>query len=170
MKKFVILIILLSLVYSLTGCKSASEVAGEKLAEKAAEDIVGGNVDIDGEQITITDESGKTTSLGGTEWPKGKLGSEILEYKKGVITYVAESDTDCAIQLEKVKKEDFEDYLSAIKQAGFTENAIVSSFDGGSFYTADNSKGIKIHLASDYESEELMITVTQVNNEDQPKL
>lgn len=161
MKKLTILILALTLMFSLAGCKSSSEVAGEKLAEKAAEEMLGGNVDIDGDKVTITDENGKKATLGGTEWPSGSLGNEIPEFKKGVITFVAESDIDCAIQMEEVTKKDFEDYLSIVKEAGFTENKIVSSYDGGIYYTANNSKGIKIHLAGDYEASELMITITQ---------
>ncbi len=161
MKKYFIVILVLLLICSFAGCKSASDVAGEKLAEKAAEELLGDNVDIDGDTITITDENGGKATLGGTEWPEGILASEIPDFKKGVVTYAAESETDCAIQLEEVSKADFEAYFTTVKEAGFTENNLVSSYDGGMFYTALNSEGIIIGLAIDYETNELMITVSQ---------
>lgn len=160
MKRVVILLFILLLMVSLTSCKSPSEMAAEKIAEEISEELVGGDVDIDGEQVTITAD-GTTTTLGGTEWPKGDLGSKIPEFKKGVITYVVETETEFMVQLDEVQQGDFEAYLETIKEEGFTENTISSTYDGGTFYTADNGEGIILNLACDYEASQVMITVSQ---------
>lgn len=126
MKRMVILLYVFLLIVSLPGCKSPSEMATEKIAEEISEGLVGGDVDIDGEQVTITAD-GTTTTLGGTEWPAGDLGNQIPEFTKGVITYVAETETEFIIQFEEVKQGDFEAYLETIIAEGFTENTISST-------------------------------------------
>lgn len=161
MRRTIILVFTFLLILSLVGCKSAAEMAEEKIAEEITEEMVGGNVDIDGEQVTITGEDGETTTLGGTEWPEGEVASKIAEFKKGVVTYVVESDTECYIQLGEVEEEDYLEYLETIKEDGFTENTISSSFDGGTLYAADNGEGIFINLACNYESNELLITASK---------
>jgi hypothetical protein len=161
MRKIIILFFTAILIFSLVGCKSPSEMAAEKIAEEIAEDVVGGEVDIDGEQVTVTDAEGETTTLGGTEWPGGEVASIIPKFKNGVVTYVVESDTECYIQLGEVEEEDFAEYLEMTKEEGFTENTISSTYDGGTFYTADNGEGIVLNLACNYESNELLITVSK---------
>lgn len=160
MKRMVILLYVFLLIVSLPGCKSPSEIATEKIAEEISEELVGGDVDIDGEQVTITAD-GTTTTLGGTEWPAGDLGNQIPEFTKGVITYVAETETEFMIQFEEVKQGDFEAYLETIIAEGFTENTISSTYDGGTFYTADNGQGIIMNLACDCEANQVMITVSK---------
>lgn len=169
MKKMSIILLTLFLMFSLTSCKSASDVASEKLAEKGASEMLGGDVDvdIDGDTVTVTGKDGNEVVMGGTEWPADKIGGEIPELKKGTITYTANSDTDCMISVDELADDDFQDYLNTVTQAGFTENSVVSTYDTGVFYTAVNSKGITIQLAYDNAVNELIITVSQNQSSDQ---
>lgn len=63
----------LAATFALAGCGSGSDVA-EKIAEKAAEEGSGGNVDIEDGNVKFTDEEGNETEFdvsGSAELPEG---------------------------------------------------------------------------------------------------
>ena len=159
MKRLIIFIMAILLACSLTACKSPSQAVSEKVSEKILEEASGNKVDINGDKVTVKGQDGTEVILGGTEWPRDKLGKEIPKIGKGTVTYVANSDTMCMIMVEKVKQDEFENYLSLIKKDGFTENEVNYSDAAITSYMADNSKGIGTQLTYDSEKEELSITV-----------
>jgi hypothetical protein len=147
------------LACSLTACKSLSETAAEKAGEKIFEHATGGNIDIDGDTVTIKGDDGSNVTLGATEWPKDKIGKEIPELKDGTVTYVVNSDALCMIIVEKIKKNEYEDYLAKVKKAGFTHNEINYSDAALQSISADNGQGISFQLTYNAETEEINITV-----------
>lgn len=160
MKKLLIIILTLFFLLSLTSCKSASEVAGEKLVEKMVEKGLDGDVDVDGDKVIIKGKDGQKVSLGGSEWPTEQSGREVPELKDGIITYVQEAKDACLISMEQVMEGSFEDYLTQVRDAGYNKDEMVSRDDETVFYTASNSKNTQVHLAYDKNSGDLMITVT----------
>jgi hypothetical protein len=67
MKRVLVGILAIGLVFGLVGCKSISEKIGEEIAGG----IVGGDVEVDGEDVTIETEDGAVTVGGDTgEMPK----------------------------------------------------------------------------------------------------
>lgn len=166
MKKFIILVLILLLTFSLTGCKSPTEMIGEKVGEKIVESALGGNVDIDGDKVTVKGEDGSELTFGTTEWPKDLLGNEIPKLNDGKIAYVANSDVMCMITVEEIKQSEHDDYLGKIKNAGFTENVASFSDASTSSYIAGNSEGISLQLTYNSETKELSIVA---GKEEKPK-
>ncbi|AGA67765.1 hypothetical protein Desdi_0211 [Desulfitobacterium dichloroeliminans LMG P-21439] len=157
MKKTLIFCFALFLVFTLTGCKSPSEAAAEKVSEKILEGATGGKVDLDGEKATIKTEDGSVVSFGGNEWPSDKLGEDIPKLN-GKVTYVANSDAMCMIIIEGVKAGEFEKYVEKVKDAGFNQNEMNYSDNSTKTYMASNAKDIAFQLTYMVDTEEVSIT------------
>jgi hypothetical protein len=120
MKKLSVALLVILLVCSLlTGCgvkEKIEQKAGEKIVEEVVEKVAGDEnteVDINGGKITVKGKEGESFSLGGTEWPDIDY---IPEFKKGQIISAANDGEDSVmIILEKVDRNDFEDYVEDIK-------------------------------------------------------
>ncbi len=163
MKKFLALFLTFTLAFSLVGCKSPSEMAGEKMAEKILESAMGAKVDIDGEKVTFETEDGVELAFGGNEWPTDKLAKDIPKLD-GNVTYVANSDVMCMIVVEKISSGEFEKYLEKVKNAGYTNNEVSFSDSYTKTYIADNGKDITFQLTYMLENEESTITVGKGEN------
>lgn len=163
MKKILIILLALILPFSLIGCKSPSEMAGEKMAEKILESTMGAKVDIDGDKATFKLDDGSELELGGNEWPTDKLAKDIPKLD-GNVTYVANSDVMCMIVVEKISSGEFEKYLEKVKNAGYTNNEVSFSDSYTKTYIADNGKDITFQLTYMLENEEVTITVGKGEN------
>jgi len=160
MKKFIAGALIFILILSLAGCgakENLEKKAGETLAEKTIEGAGGGNVDIDGDKVTIKSESGELT-VGGTEWPKSELAKSLPEFKEGKMTGVFDSTDSVMITLESVKEADAVNYLETIKKA-FAQEPIEATAEDSFNYGAKNANGIGVTLQ--YSNETLTITVTK---------
>lgn len=164
MKKLVIFGIAILLVFSLTGCKSPSQVVSEKVGEKIIEGAGGGKVDLDGDKVTVKNKDGSEVVLGGNEWPSDKMAKDIPELKKGKVTYVANSDVMCMIMVEDVELNDFEDYLAKVKSSGFTKDEVNFSDGSSKSYLAGNEQGVAFQLTYMTERKEVSITVGKSEN------
>lgn len=152
MKRILTFLLVITLIFSLAGC-------GEKLLERAIEEAGGGNVDLDGDTVTIKGEDGEEMVFGETEWPSSGLAKSIPEFKAGKIVTTMEMNDSLLISLEGVPEKDFEDYLDGIKKI-FSEEAYDMNSEGGVTYGAENGEGIAVALI--YTADEaLSITVTQ---------
>jgi len=172
LRKVLVFLLTAALLVPLGGCgvkNKINEKVTEKVTEKIAEGVInktgGGEakIDLDDNKITIKTKEGEEITFGGTEWPGERLGGIIPEFKKGNVVHVQEDSQSCLVALENVKKGDFEDYLSAVKQVGFTEDESVATYDESTIFIAGNGKGTLIHITMDLEAEELMIAVTKEN-------
>ncbi|MDF2949502.1 MAG: hypothetical protein K0R07_1536 [Sedimentibacter sp.] len=139
MKKIIMIIALAVALLMLIGC-GAKQKMEDKLAEKIVETALGGNVDIDGEEVTIEGEDGAVT-FGAGEWPDSDLAKIIPEFKDGTITSVVNSEGYVFIIMEEVGEDNFKDYLDKVKSK-FTEEAYESKFEDTIAYSATNTEGI----------------------------
>ncbi|HZK24361.1 MAG TPA: DUF6591 domain-containing protein [Oscillospiraceae bacterium] len=165
MKKVLIGCLVIILILSITGCgvkDKVKEKVGEEIAEKIVENAGGGDVEIEGEKVTITGESGEEFSFGGADWPTSALAKNIPEFRKGKVFTVLEMNDSLLIGLEEVAREDFENYLEEIKKT-FTEQVYDMQSEDGVSYGAENSEGIGVMLV--YTGETLNITVREAEKE-----
>lgn len=158
MKKVFVIMLALLLTITMVGCKSPTEVASEKIAEKVIEGAGGGKVDIDGEKVTIKTEDGSEVLFGGNEWPSDKLGKAIPKLTEGEVTYVANSDDMCMIIIEGVKVTEYEDYVQEAKASGYTQGEVNFSDNSTKTYMATNADEITLQITYLSESEEVSIT------------
>ena len=156
MKKILICLLTFILLFSFTGC-GAKEKLGEKVAEKAFKEAGGGDLDIDGDKVTIKGYNGKTVTFGDSKWPTSELAKNIPEFKDGTVNGVLESADSIVITLESVKEEDVSSYWETIKK-DFSKD--VYEMIATDFITVNghNDEGINVSLV--YMSEVLTITVT----------
>ena len=132
--------------------------AGEALAENMLEDAGGGDVDIDGDKVTITGENGETLTTGGNEWPKSDLAKSVPEFKEGTITAVLDSSDYVMVSLESVKEADAAAYYEIVKEE-FTQEPFEANADGSISFGAKNADGIGVTLQ--YTEETFTITVSK---------
>lgn len=119
MKKIIVIFFIMLLAASLVGCgakKKMEEKIGEAITEKIFEEAGGGDIDIDGDEITITTEEGDTAVFGKTEWPTSDLAKNISKLDSGNLISVVEADDFIMILLEEIPQKDFLDYLDEIKK------------------------------------------------------
>lgn len=162
MKRIVVSVVVLILVTLFAGCgvkDKMEEKAGEALGEKIIEEMTGGNVDIDGDTITVEGEDGEEAVFGETKWPSSSLAKKIPEFKDGKVTSVMNMDQALVIFLEEVAAKDFVDYLDDIKK-DYAEEVYEVNSDNAITYSAANSEGVRVQLV--YMDETVSITVEEV--------
>ena len=156
MKKILICLLTFVLLFSITGC-GAKEKLEEKVRGKVFEEAGGGDLDIDGDKITIKGDNGEKVTFGGSKWPTSELAKNIPEFKGGTVNGVMESADSIVITLESVQEEDALSYSEEIKK-DFSKDIyemIATDFITISGY---DDEGINVSLV--YMSEVLTITVT----------
>lgn len=156
MKKFLIYLLTFMLLFSFIGC-GAKDKLGEKVTEKVFEGAGGGDLNIDGDKITIKGNDGEKVTFGERKWPTSELAKCIPEFKKGTVNGVMESTDSIVITLESVREEDALSYSEEIKKE-FSKDIyemIATDLITISGYDDD---GINVSLA--YMSQTLTITVT----------
>jgi hypothetical protein len=126
-KKMIVILLAGVMLLSPGGCgakKKLSEKVAEKVTEGIIEKATGGEVklDINKDKVTVKGKDGEVLSFGENEWPKGQAADLIPEFKKGKIITTMNSDEGCAVLLEGVDESDFQQYVEALKNAGFTNN------------------------------------------------
>lgn len=157
MKKIIACLLTFLMLATLAGC-GAKEKAEEKLTEKVIEEAGGGDVDIDGDKVTIKGEDGEELVVGSTEWPTSDLAKSIPEFKEGKITAVLDSEDSILVTLESVKVEDATAYFETIKNE-FTVEAFEVNSEGYISYGAQNEDGVGITLQ--YSEETFTITASK---------
>lgn len=156
MKKILICLLTFTLLFSFTGC-GAKEKLEEKVAEKAFEEAGGGDLNIDGDKVTIKGDNGEKVTLGDSKWPTSELAKNIPEFKDGTVSGMMETTDSIVITLESVQEEDVLPYWETIKK-DFPKDVyemIATDFITVSGY---DDEGINVSLV--YISKVLTITVT----------
>ena len=143
MKKLSVALLVILLACSLlTGC-GVKEKIEQKVGEKVIEEIVGDedvDIDIDGDKITVKGKDGETLTMGGVEWPDIDY---IPEFKKGeIISAANDGEGNVMIILEKVDRNDFEDYVEGIKK-DFPEETNEMQVEEYLLFEGKNAKGEK---------------------------
>ena len=157
MKRIFAILMVLLLLVSLFGCNVKKKI-GEKITEGILEQSGAGDVDIDGDAMTITGEDGEQVTLGGTEWPESDLAKLIPECKKGTVSYVMQSDGYVYITVDEIDPDDAKAYADSVKK-DFSVDPYEMSYDGGFTYTANNADGINVSVS--YSDSSLLIMVSQ---------
>jgi len=166
MKTKLIWVLLFVSILTLVGCGTKEKLekkTSEALAEKVIGDAINGKIDIDGDKVTIKGEDGQEVTFGSTEWPSTDLVKNIPKFEDGTIASVMDLKDSVWINIEQVKKENFEKYLNKIKNE-YTEEAYEINADGNLTYSAGNNDGIVVQVY--YVDEVLTITVTQMQKEE----
>jgi hypothetical protein len=148
MRKVIAILLALILVLSFTGCNAKAklqEKIGEELAEKLLETAGGGDIEIDGDKVTIKGEDGEEVTFGGGEWPKSGLAKSIPEFKKGKISSIMELPDSLMITVEASKKDDVEAYFEKIRN-DFPLNNYESKMNGITSLYGENDAGIAVSL------------------------
>ncbi len=157
-KKIALICCFILIVSALAGC-GVKQKAEEKVAEKIVEGIGGGDVDIDGDKITVKGKDGGEFTMGSTEWPDSEIAKAIPEFTKGKINAVIESTEGVIIAVDSVEEADYKNYLETIK-TDFADDAYEMNTQDYSSYGASNSNGVGVLLR--YGDNSLSITVTKV--------
>lgn len=149
MKKFIIPLLIVTLIcFGSVGC-GAKEKLEEKAAEKFAEEMLeqGGaeDVDIDGDKVTIKGEDGEEVTIGGAEWPKSTLGESIPEFSEGTFASTMETSNYMMVSFEDVKEADAVAYIEKNKPDFTLENYESKSEDMISWAGA-NDEGLQLSL------------------------
>lgn len=149
MRKFIIILLILSLTcFSAAGC-GAKDKLEEKAAEKLAEEMLeqGGaeDVDIDGDKVTIKGEDGEEVTFGGGEWPKSDLAKNIPEFSKGKFASTMETSNYLMVSFEEVDEADAVAYIEKNKPA-FTLDNYESKSEGMISWAGSNDKGLQLTL------------------------
>lgn len=158
MKKIRICLLTFILLFAFVGC-GAKEKLEEKIAEKVFEGAGGGDLDIDGDKITIKGDNGETMTFGDSVWPASELAKNIPEFKDGTVNGVMETPDSLVITVESVQKEGAFSYFETIKK-DFPQDAIEMNAQDTVTFSGNNDAGINITLM--YMSESLTITVTKI--------
>ncbi|MGD9676821.1 MAG: DUF6591 domain-containing protein [Vulcanibacillus sp.] len=143
---FVLLICSCSLLI-FSGCGTTDKIT-DKVVEEASESVLenfsDGNIDVE------------------TTWPEDKMG--ILPKPNGTITYVFhdEFNNSFTVEVTDVNKDDFEDYITNVKDAGYSTDMEMTNdgiyrFSGKHSdksevmitYTEDTNSGIIIYIVGE---------------------
>lgn len=144
MRRVAFILIIIVLISLFTGC-GAKQKMEEKVAEKIIEKTLGGNVDIDGEEVTIKTEEGNVT-FGNTEWPTSELSSKVPEFKKGKIVSVVNSEAYFMVIIEEVEVDDFMDYYEKVK-GEFNQESYETKSEDTIAYMGKNNEEISIIIS-----------------------
>lgn len=147
------------MILSSSGC-GAKQKLEEKIAEKIVETAVGGNIDIDGDEVTIKGENGEEVSFGSTEWPTSEIAKKIPEFKKGELTNVISSENGVMLVAEKVEEQDFNDYYKNIVK-DFTKDSYFLASKDGVTYTGKNDNGLIASITYSLKDKALNINASQ---------
>lgn len=164
MKKSAFILLAMTLMLMPAGC-GASEKAQEKAAEKALEEMMGGDVqvDIEGDQYTYEDKDGNKMAFGGTEWPTDEAAAFIPKFDQGTVAACTVMANIYLIEVEDVEQADYDSYLQAVKDAGFTKSAFSldeTDTEGYYQYQAGDANGNSMILSYEAEAKTLQITGT----------
>ncbi len=142
----------------LVGC-GAKQKMEEKIAEKFVESALGGNVDIDGDEVTIKGEDGDVT-FGASEWPDSEVAKKIPEFKSGTVTSAVNSDNYVLIIIEEVDEKDFKAYYEKVK-SDFNKESYDAKFDDNISYTGSNDDGVTIIISYTTSDKSLSVQASQ---------
>lgn len=165
MKKMfsVVLVLLLSTILFGCGIKEKIEQeASEAITEKVLEKSSGGevDVDIDGENFSITGEDGEKIEIGATDWPEDEFFKDIPKLDAGNIASTIASDTGTMLVVNEVDADTFSSYYEDIKSA-FSQNPVEANFEGLITYSASNENGITISINYTTEDGSVVISASK---------
>jgi hypothetical protein len=162
LRKIIFVSLIAATLFLMAGC-NLKEKIGESITEGILEKAIGDdvNIDIDGgdvsftgddgeeisfdedEGLTIEGEDGSYVASGGEyDWPEGQAADYIPKFDRGKISYIFNSDESLMLYIEETVIEDYEDYVNAIIDDGFTVDKVESSAEDMQIYAAKAENGV----------------------------
>lgn len=158
MKRLLVASLAALLVFSLVGCGIKQKME-EKAAEQIMESLGGGNVDIEGDSVTVKGEDGEEYTFGSAEWPTSELSKLIPAFTAGKIDSVLDSEEYVMISINEVKNADYTSYAETVKK-DFAENSYSLDSDGVLSYGGSNGK-VDVGLTYNGEDQTMIITLAK---------
>lgn len=137
----------LALGLGLAGCGAAEDKVAEKLSEKAIEGAAGGDVDIEDDGLTVTDEDGNQASIG-TDLPEDFPVDDVPLLDGTVISATAVDGASYMVMLEvEGTPEEAQDAaLGLLTDAGYTSESEMNS--DGYFSSQLTKEGFDVSVTS----------------------
>lgn len=163
-KKAMALLLAGLMVFALSGCGIREKIS-EKIGEAVTEGIVnqfasGADIDIDGEEIVIKGEDGEEVTFGSTEWPQGEAIDLLPAFNQGSISSVMNSEKYCMIIVSDVSESDFNNYVQAVQDAGFSENPFTMDSEEGLYFGASYNETTSAAVTFSGDSGEMTIVAS----------
>ncbi len=164
LKKLLALLIAVLMTAALSGCFIREQI-NKKIGEAVTEGIVnqfasGADIDIDGEEIVIKGEDGEEVTFGSTQWPQGEAVDLLPAFSQGTISSVMNSDKYCMIVVNDVSESDYNSYVQAIQDAGFSENPFTMDSEDGLYFGASYNENTSAAVTFSGDSGEITIMVS----------
>ncbi len=137
MTKIGIVVLALMMVLTAAACLRPRARLQENIAENIIEKNleaqgVDADVDINGDEFSMTSEEGDFTVSQNSKWPSSAP-ADIPEFKGGNLTATVEMETQVMLNFEEVKEQEVRDYAAALEKAGFSQT-MKNEMDDGLFY------------------------------------
>ncbi len=163
LRKIKLIAIIAATLLLMAGC-NLDEKIGESITEGIIEKAVGDDIDldVDGEDFTYKSEEGEITfdeeegvtfegedgevvAAGGEyDWPEDQAAKYLPKLDSGKISYIYNSTDSCMLILDEVTKEDYEAYVKAVSDDGYTNEKVESFAEDMSLYSGQTEEGIAV--------------------------
>jgi len=156
--RFMALLLIVGLFFSLTACGKVSEKIAEKGVEKLVENQTGAKVDITKDGAKIQSE-GQTMQVGEKlAWPKDAMG-EVPE-PKAQVTFVmnAGDKKGCTVAVSGLSNDDAKSYIAKLKEMGYKE--IMTMQDKDAMMFAGEKDKVNVTFTYNISSKEAQISNT----------
>lgn len=136
MKRLLLGLLVAALALTVAGCSAVEDEIGEEVGEGIAGAVVGGDVEVEGDSVTISGEDGDVAiEGGGAELPDGFPDDFPMHDEAPVDSASSISDTDGTTYYVNLTSElppgELHDWYKAEFADGWTEVSDVSAADGG---------------------------------------
>jgi hypothetical protein len=115
MKKLAVALTAVTLIFSLSSCT--------QVAEQVAENAIGGDVEINEDGVTVTDENGNSISGGSNAKLPASWPAEVPAFDGTLISSAAQSSDNSHVAIwtsQEAAATTFENYKTALQDAGFS--------------------------------------------------
>jgi|GEM_PF-5010077 len=151
----IVLLLLLTMAFSMTGCRMISQKVTEDIVEGAVEEALGGDVNITDDGASITTEDGSITAGDDLGWPGEAMGN--LPVPDGIVTFVMNDSTYCSVEVSELPKDEAQGYWDALIALGYTEGLQAVDESSMTFNCVDNA-GASASFIYDFEAGTAIIT------------
>lgn len=159
-RKMRVLIIIATMSLLMMGC-NLEEKIGENITEGIIEKASGGDLEVEGDNVTYsTDEGemkideggltfegedGSVVSAGGEyEWPEDQAAEYIPKFEGGTISYIYNASDSCMLMIDGLKNDNYDDYIKEVMKKGYTEDKVESTAEDMMLYSGTSKDGVSI--------------------------
>jgi hypothetical protein len=111
---------LIILTCILAVCTAAtSQNVGNAIGEKIVETVLGKNIEINGDSVTVAHDDGAKYVYGTGKWPGITIAKLIPRVGAGVVRQTLYTKDTCVITVTGVREDYFDSYIRQVNAAGF---------------------------------------------------